>query len=81
MSYFHIGLNAEPNRLPDGRRARHLVADILRKMADNEERSMATRMKLAAGKIESGVRPSKKTINAIGMKRLQRAELIFESEK
>lgn len=46
-------------------------------MARSEERSMAARMRIVAGKIENGVRPTKKVIGKIGAKRLATAYPVF----
>jgi hypothetical protein len=58
------------------KRARWLVADALRIVAKNEERSMKARLCHAAGEIENGYRISKKTFGKIH-KRLDKAKIEF----
>ena len=77
-SYFQSGLYGEPRCLPDERtRCRWLVADALRELAKGEDKSMAARIRNAAGVIEAGGRPTKKVIGAIGQRRFDKALGIF----
>ncbi len=77
-SLFDSGLDGDAALLPDDRtRARWVVADALREVAKAEEKSMAARLRIAAGSIQSGVRPSKKVMGKIGAKRLGAAFAVF----
>ena len=77
-SFFDSGLDGASLVLPDDRtRSRWVVADALREVAKSEDKSMAARMRIAAGYIENGTRPSKKVMGKIGAKRLSAAFRIF----
>ena len=77
-SFFDSGLYGDARLLPDDRtRSRWVVADALRAVAKGEEKSIAARMRIAAGDIENGMRPSKKVMGKIGAKRLAAAYPIF----
>ena len=77
-SLFDSGLIGEPRLLSDGiTRARWVAADALRVVAKDEERSMAARLRIAAGSIENGMRPTKKIMGKIGPKRLGAAFSVF----
>jgi hypothetical protein len=77
-SYFNSGLSGDPRMLPDDKtRARWLVAEALRTIAKGEERSMAARIRIAAGDIENGIMPSKKVLDKIQNKRLEDSFKIF----
>lgn len=56
------------------KRARWVAADAMRDQAKLEERSMAQRLRLAAGKIESGSGITKKWFNLIGLNRWKKIE-------
>jgi hypothetical protein len=61
--------------LPDREtRARWLVADAMRVIAKQEERAMASRLRILAGWVESGQMPTKRIINKIGNKRMDKVE-------
>ena len=49
----------------------------MRAVAKGEEKSIAARMRIAAGDIENGMRPSKKVMGKIGAKRIAAAYPIF----